>query len=430
KRGLSKTYNSLSVMFSEEGKFDSALYMNTKVLALDLEVGDSIAYSTDIGNRAYYYYKLKQYKKGIKLANESLGLEKNVNAKTDILKLLAQLYEADGQYKEASEYWSKYAYLNDSVVNAEQEQSLQELQVKFDTELKETEIAKLETENKVQRLQQERDRQFRIMLFVILIAVIIVAILLYRTYKKENTSKKILDAQNKELTELNFTKDRLFSVISHDLKSPLSAFHAITKSLTDNWDKLDKEQVKSFIENLRDSSKEVHDMMDNLLRWALSQTGQLNYNPQSVKPADILDDTIKQLQTAIQANGITLNRKYHSSVSIKADQDYLKIILRNLLSNAIKFSEMGRSIDLIIEENDQHKIISIKDYGVGMSSADIDLILNENGSVHDIKNSDKKGTGLGITLSKELLYKMGGKLEVESEQNRGTTFKLVFPKAA
>ncbi|WNB17900.1 tetratricopeptide repeat-containing sensor histidine kinase [Marivirga arenosa] len=430
KKGLAKTYNSLAVLFSDEEKYDSALFYNSKVLALDLEIGDSIAYSIDIGNRAGYYLKTSRFKEGIQTATKSIQLLKDVKAKSDMYKVIAQLYEGAGQYKKATENWANYAELNDSIISAERAQSLQELQVQFDTELKESEIAKLESENKIQRLQQQKDRQSKIMLIAILSAVAIIAILLFRSFKKENSAKKLLDQQNKELKELNFTKDRLFSIIGHDLKSPLSSFHTITKSLTENWDKLEKEQLKSFIESLRDSSKEVHEMMDNLLRWALSQTGQLNYKPQLLEPNVVVDDAIKQLEVAIQANGLILNRKYNSSASIQADQDYLKIILRNLLSNAIKFSSMGKSIDLIIDENERYSTISIKDYGVGMSESEVALILSENGSVHDIKNSDKKGTGLGVTLSKELLQKMGAKMEIESEQNSGTTFKLLFPKAA
>ncbi|QSE97432.1 tetratricopeptide repeat-containing sensor histidine kinase [Fulvivirga lutea] len=429
-KGLAKTYNSLAVLYDNERKYDSALYMNTKALELDLAVGDSIAYSIDLGNRAEYYLKLGRYKDGISPAEQSIKLLKNVNAKSDMYKILAQLYEGNGQYKEASENWSKYAYLNDSIVSAEQEQSLQELQVKFDTELKETEIAKLESENEIQRLQQERDKQFRLLLVAVLAAVIIIALLLYRSYKKENASKKVLDTQNQELKELNFTKDRLFSIISHDLKSPLSSFHTITKSLTDNWERLEKEQLKSFVENLRDSSKEVHDMMDNLLRWALNQTGQLNYNPTELQVSAVLEDISNQLSVAAEANKITINRMFSSEVKLKADLDYLKIITRNILSNAIKFSNMGESIDILVEENEKESRISIKDRGVGMNSEQVKIILGETTSVHDIKNSDKKGTGLGITLSKELLNKMGGKLEVESEENKGTTFRLIFPKAA
>jgi signal transduction histidine kinase len=430
KKGLAKTYNSLSVLFSDEEEYDSALFYNSKVLALDLEIGDSIAYSIDLGNRAEFYLNTARFSEGIQAATKSIQLLKDVNAKSDMYKILAQLYEGEGQYKKAAENWANYAQLNDSIVSAEQAQSLQELQVQFDTELKESEIAKLESENKIQRLQQQKDRQSKIMLIAILSAVAIIAILLFRSFKKENSAKKLLDKQNNELKELNFTKDRLFSIIGHDLKGPLSSSYTITKSLTENWEKLEKEQLKSFIEGLRDSSKEVHEMMDNLLRWALSQTGQLNYKPQLLEPKVVVDDTIKQLELAIQANGLTLNREYNSSASIQADQEYLKIILRNLLSNAIKFSSMGKSIDLIIDENERYSTISIKDYGIGMSASEIALILSENGSVHDIKNSDKKGTGLGVTLSKELLQKMGAKLEIESEQNSGTTFKLLFPKAA
>lgn len=417
-------YNVASIYLEQENLKDARLNFNEALNAAkaisEYEVETSCLIS--LANISNQENKLNE---AIGYLNDAqrLSVENEFTHKmVEILELKVSVLQKLNKYKEAFDSQSLLLALNDSLKNVSTSAKIDEINTKYETEKKEQQIAQLEKENQLKELEATQQRQFQIFLVVVSLLLIVAIGLLYSRYRFKNET-------NKKLTDLNYTKDRLFSIISHDLKSPLSSFHTITKSLTENWERIDKEQLKSYIENLRDSSKEVHDMMDNLLRWALSQTGQLNYNPQVVKADEIIEDILRQLQSAVNAHDLTIKKNYLSTNGLVADVDYLKIILRNLVSNAIKFSERGKSIDLIVEENEIGHILSVRDYGVGMQNDDIELILNGSGSVHDIKNSENKGTGLGLTLSKELVKKMGGYIEIESEINQGTTFKLVFPKS-
>ena len=428
-RGLTSTFVSLSLVFKSKQNMDSAFFYMDKAIELDRELGYAYGLGYDLSSRGQMHFEAGNIDKALVDVKEALSMAEDARLIKEATSLIADIYEQLGDYKSAAFYRKRYADFSDSVHQAEKDASLREMQVKFETDLKDNEIAELANKNKIQELQAEREKQFRLFLIVTSVLLIVAAGALYFRYKSKAKTNQVLDAKNKELQELNYTKDRLFSIISHDLKSPLSSFHTITRSLTDNWESIEKEQMKGFVESLRDSSKEVHDLMDNLLRWALSQTGQLKYNPEVLDPSETIDEVSRQLSNPMHASKINLSVNMNNVESINADNDYLKIILRNLISNAIKFSKMESTIEVIAQENDSSQLIAIKDSGVGINPDDLKKLFGE-GSVHDIKNSANKGTGLGLTLCKELMEKMGGKIEVESELNKGSTFKLIFPKAA
>lgn len=428
--GLSKSYVSIANIMLESGQLDSAVYYFTKSIDIGNRLGNYNSVAVDLISRSEAYYKLGRLRLCIEDATKGLKMVSDVRSKKDAFKILADANARLENYQESYQYQKWYAQLSDSIYESDRISSLRELQVQFDTELKDAEIQQLAAQNQIQVLEAEQDRQFRIILIILAISLIAIATLLYVRFRSKTKTNQLLESKNLALNELNYTKDRLFSIISHDLKSPLSSFHTITKSLTDNWDKIEKEQLKSFIENLRDSSKEVHNMMDNLLRWALSQTGQLKYNPVRINGPEVVDDIVLQLATALKANNLEIEKHYNQVLTIDADTDYLKIILRNLISNAIKFSDMGKTITLIIEEKGDAQIISVQDQGIGIKAEDIEKLFASSTSSHEIKNSQHKGTGLGLTLCRELMEKMGGKIEVSSEYQKGTVFSLVFSKAA
>lgn len=386
------------------------------------------------GTIARLYESLGDPKNALKYYQEGLSAAKETKLLFNLQEYyagLTGLYQKQNNYKKALEYALLRNETRDSLYNQEKTKAVSELETKYQTEKKEQQIAQLEQENQIAQLEAEREKQLRLF-FLVVAALLIVAIgTVYNRYRTKQKTNLLLDAKNQELSALNHTKDRLFSIISHDLKSPLSSFHTITKSLADNWDNIEKEQMKSFILSLRDSSKEVHDMMDNLLRWALSQTGQLAYKPQEVPLKQTVEEIRKQLETALQVQSISLQNQIDEISRIKADADYIKIILRNLISNSIKYSAPQKSIHISTESSEHATIISITDEGVGMKPEEVDKIFSSEGdAVHQIQNSANKGTGLGLRLCKELMEKMDGKIEISSAPQQGTTVKLIFPLAA
>lgn len=471
--GLSTTLTNIGNVFLARSQYDSAIYYEL----INIQHMDSLpnerSLSLSYNNIGLSYLLNKEYDKAEPYLHSSLEVKKKINNRFGLVNIfvnLAKLHFMQGEYKLADNYLDsirfyvddfyryrgvldmyKYQYridsalgdykgaqshlyyltmANDSIRKIENESLLLELEEKYQSDLKEQQIAQLEQENLIAALESERQKQLKWFLIIGTILLFIAIGLLYNRNRVKSRTNNLLDTKNKELQELNYTKDRLFSIISHDLKSPLSSFHTITRSLTDNWSNLEKAQLKEFIESLRDSSKEVHDMMDNLLRWALSQTGQLVYKPQIINPSHVVDEVKKQLTSPLQSSKIELIVKMEGIHQLEADNDFLKLILHNLVSNAIKFSNMESTIEVLAKETEKGKIISIKDFGVGIRSEDMGKLFGDTAAAHEIQNSANKGTGLGLTLCKELMEKMGGRIEVESEPNKGSTFILIFPKAA
>lgn len=429
-RGLAKSSLSLSIIHRKLNTIDSAIYYSREAVRIDEALADTIAMAQDLQTLAEMLYLDGRHNEAKTYLAKSLKLAKDPYVLKDVYRLGADIAEKQGNYKHAAVMRKNYSIVSDSLFTAQNEAKLQELQVSFDTELKDLKIDQLEKDRQLQALraaQNERQQLLLIMGLITLVVVVSVIVFLYRGKIKSNHQ---LAKANEQLAKLNQTKDRLFSIIAHDLKSPLSSFHLITKSLTDNWDSLEKDQLKDFLVTLRDSSANVRDMMDNLLKWALAQTDQLQYEPLPTDPVDVIASVKNQLQAVATLKRMEINLHQSDPLQIEVDRAFLEIIIRNLMSNALKYSEVQKQIDVFVQENDDQGVIAIQDQGVGMDQVQINSLLNGSLVAHDIQNSSEKGTGLGLLLCKELVDRMNGKLEVQSKINEGTTFRISFPKAA
>ncbi|MCV9386495.1 ATP-binding protein [Reichenbachiella ulvae] len=377
-------------------------------------------------------FDLEDYEAALKNTYRSLYLARQTNNTLQIqfaYNMLQKLHAANGYFDSAYYYQGKYQELLNESRELEKQEYADDLLAKYETEKKEQQIAQLEQENQIKELEAARQRQLKTFSIVGAVLLLLAIGLLYTRYRDKNKTNQLLDVKNQELARLNTTKDRLFSIISHDLKSPLSSFHSITSSLYSNWDHLEKEQLKDFILSMRDSSADLKGMMNNLLKWALAQSDQLKYEPVVTNPSSIIAEVTRELKTLADLKEISIELNAED-IEIEADRDFLQIVFRNLLSNAMKFSEMKSKIEVMVEEQERDKLISIRDYGVGMEQHQVEDLMGGKITAHEIQNSDQKGTGLGLVLCRELLEKMNARMEVKSELGQGTTFRLVFPKVA
>ena len=423
---LGKSYYGLNQM-------DSAEFYYEKSISVFRSKKWTSAESDVLTNWAELKFNKGEYIVSMNFLRRSLVLAQNSSNVLQVqfcYDLMARIFEKQGVLDSALIYQKKYYLSLNETREKEKEEHTEELLAKYETEKKEQQIANLEQEKTIATLEFERQRQFMWFTVVGSALLLMAVVLLYLRYRSKKKTSDILDLKNQELANLNRTKDRLFSIISHDLKSPLSSFHTITQSLSDNWDLIEKEQLKDFIITLRDSSADVKNMMDNLLKWALAQTGELKYSPQQVSPSEIIGKVKSQLEPVSKIKKIDILEEITSHSSISADQQFLEIVIRNLLSNAVKFSKVESEIKVSTSSENEKEGISIQDFGVGMEQEEIDNLLKGSILAQDIQNSTEKGTGLGLTLCKELIQKMGAEMRVSSKKGKGTTFKLVFAKAA
>lgn len=242
-------------------------------------------------------------------------------------------------------------------------------------------------------------------------------------------NKEILERNAKELSELNASKDKLFSVVAHDLRSPFSSLLGFSEFLTQNIDELSDDEIKDFSLRIYNSLKKVLKLVENLLEWARLQSGKFEFTPIDFELGELIRDVIDINQvTSARKNIQVVFNDNNDHINVYADKNGIETVIRNLLSNAIKFSEHDSKVEIAINCYSSHAEVSIKDYGIGISSEDITKLFKIDSNYTRPGTAKEKGTGLGLILCREFVEKNGGKIWVESQPGSGSTFRFTIPK--
>ncbi|MCX6286224.1 MAG: ATP-binding protein [Bacteroidetes bacterium] len=241
--------------------------------------------------------------------------------------------------------------------------------------------------------------------------------------------KEILEKQKQELLELNATKDKFFSIIAHDLRSPISTLISLSEVLRTDMDLLEPFQQKEILESLHDLSKNYLKLLDNLLQWARVQSGRMIPEPADFDLAEAIRDVISFYQPYALDKQIRLVERNIAPVKVFADKNMIRVVLRNLISNAIKFTQPGGEIHIITINKDSWVEVIVQDNGLGMSPEvlygmfKLDKTQSSNGT------AGERGTGLGLHLCKEFVELNKGTIKVESQKGFGSIFNFTIPKS-
>ena len=237
-----------------------------------------------------------------------------------------------------------------------------------------------------------------------------------------------LEQQRKKLHELNASKDKFFSIIAHDLRNPIAGFLNLTEILSENFSSFSESESQEFINIMNQASKQLYNLLENLLQWSRSQTGSVPFEPKYIALKKIVDNTIDLLMMNIENKKIKIYIKIEEQCTVFADENMISTVIRNLVSNAIKFSNPEGSITIRTETKEKEVEVSIIDTGVGMKQEDKDKLFRIDLHHTTPGTSDEKGSGLGLILCKEFVEKNGGTIRVESDLNKGSAFKFTLPK--
>ena len=240
-------------------------------------------------------------------------------------------------------------------------------------------------------------------------------------------AEQIINENEIQLRELNATKDKLFSIIAHDLRSPFNGILGFSELLIENIKDFELVESEKYLGIINSSAKNTLNLLDNLLNWAKSQTGQIAFKPKKIILASIISETLELSQAIAIGKSISLSHKDPCEIKVYADKNMLKIVLRNLISNAIKFTKSGGNIDVLAIKNQNQVEIAISDNGIGMNEETINKLFSIETNKTTIGTENETGSGLGLILCKELIEKQGGKIWVESELGKGSIFKFSLP---
>jgi PAS domain S-box-containing protein len=249
-----------------------------------------------------------------------------------------------------------------------------------------------------------------------------------RDITKRKLAELEIQKMNSELKELNATKDRFFSIIAHDLKSPFTALLGISELLTDPQTDLNDSESKEMISQLKDLLNKEYDLLQNLLDWSCLQLDRMDFHPAGLNLLRISSSVMNLLSNNAKNKQITVINSIDPNIFVSADINMLKSIIQNFLSNAIKFTNNHGTISLSANVNSHFVAVHVKDDGVGMSSNSLDKLHNLAENFTTPGTNGEKGTGLGVMLCKEMIEKHGGSMDIHSGPNEGTEVIFTIPK--
>lgn len=238
-----------------------------------------------------------------------------------------------------------------------------------------------------------------------------------------------LKQKNEQLGELNASKDKFFSIISHDLKNSFGALLGFAELITENIELYTKDKIKSLVSKMRSTAENLYALLENLLTWSRIQRGVIECSPQLLDLSHIMAHNIDLFVPEAERKEITLKNTIQEKTFVYADYSMVDTVIRNLISNALKFTSSGGSVNISSIEHDEHyQAISVSDTGVGIPEDILPKLLQIDTFYTHAGTAGEKGTGLGLILCKELVEQNSGRLWATSEVDRGTTFTFTLPK--
>ncbi len=285
---------------------------------------------------------------------------------------------------------------------------------------------------------QSRDRAFfSINVLTVLISGIIISVLMYLLslsyFKIRRRSNQIKD-QNEELQKLNATKDKFFSIIAHDLKSPFNSIIGFSKILIDQTQQKKYDSVERYADIIHQSSNVAMELLTNLMEWSQSQTGRIEFNPEKFDLVNLVREVELLFTELASYKSVEIRKETPESLVVFADYEMVGTILRNLVSNAVKFTKPGGNIIISARKESHEIVVSVADTGIGISNDNIGKLFRLDESYSTKGTQNEKGTGLGLILCREFVDKHGGKIWVKSFdkdlndiKSPGSTFYFTLP---
>ncbi|MGC6431721.1 MAG: tetratricopeptide repeat-containing sensor histidine kinase [Jejuia sp.] len=385
---------------------------------------DTLGLITAYGSVANLYYV--QYKDDLaipyfKSAYDLSSIVEDLEAKIVATLNMAVVEENRKNFSKALVYRKEYEKWKDALNDQNKIYQVAQLEKEFAVKQKQQEVNLLEAENEAK--EQERNG----LLYSALTLLILLGITFY-FYKEKNKANKIVSAQKEKLDELNSAKDKLFSIVSHDLRSSVNALKASNTKLLDSLESKNLKALESIIQNNSSIVNSAYSLLDNLLHWALLQTKQSYFHVEQVSLFFIVEQVTHNYKSIMYDKGLSFENLVVKTDKVFADQESLKIILRNLMDNAIKFSEAEDTIKIYSENShNQYCDLIVEDSGCGINEANKAALL-ENSELLTKTFRPIKGTGLGLQLCKSYIKKNHGKFSIESEPRKGTKMIVSLPK--
>lgn len=423
-------YLVLGDVLFQKGDPDRAIVNYNRVVYYAEDLGDDLLKASAFYRLGKLYNQQQDPESALPYLLESAELSQNLGYYYDLenlYKTIAESYALLGNAPKAYHYQKKYVHFYDSIYLQRSSDQLALRQAKAESDLKQAQIELLLKDAQINQHALESQRIWLFFMIGFLsLAILFALVLIDSNSRIKNINlqlkqkNKEIRAQAKQLSNLNLTKDKLFSVIGHDLRSPLASLKALISIL--GHKNLSHEEFSSIIEKLHRRLDSVYDDLDNLLQWAQSQLKGLQVNTESFNLKELADAKIELFKEAARLKNVKLINEMDEDCYACADKNHIRIVLRNLLTNAIKFTPAGGTVKVQCRQADDQFEVSVSDSGVGIGMEDLSKLFNADTHFTKRGTNEEKGIGIGLLLVKEFIEKNGGSIWVRSEFGKGSTF--------
>ncbi len=441
KRGLGFTYENIGLIYEEQGRYDSALIYLERSLQYYTATDNKPGIGKARLNLGRVNTLLRRYARAAEQLQHAARINATLrNAKNEMIyyQYLAQLDSSRQDYIAALQHYHEYSLLKEKFFAAEKQRIIANTKEKYESEKKQAENLLLKEEQRAHLATIRKQRTLVAVCSFLLAILVPVAVLLYRLYRRQQELSRQLNSRNAEVSQqnmiildqnaalgnLNQVKDKIFSVISHDLRSPLAILEGMLFLLRDN--KLERDQFQEFTDELWRDMKNTAYMMDNLLNWASSQMKGIRVKADDFEITSIFNREFELLQTLSRQKEIRLSHQLLKPVMVFADPDMIKVVLRNLISNAIKFTPAGNNIHISGQVKGAFLEICVQDTGIGIPEKDQHKIFS-NIYYSTSGTQNERGCGLGLSLSKDFVELNRGCIWFDSQPGTGTRFFFTVP---
>ncbi|MEC7754503.1 MAG: tetratricopeptide repeat-containing sensor histidine kinase [Bacteroidota bacterium] len=428
---LGKLYNNMALCYAELNNTNELMTYAKRATEVNKEIGNEQSEGLALMYLGLGYLKMNRFGEAIETSAKALSIGQRLNTKALMAgsyKNLYEAYAAVGNYTKAYEYSLLFQQTDKDLYSLERAEQIEKLSAQYEAEKREAQILQLNQEKALQTLALEKANSERNLLLALLASALILAALIIYFYRKIALSKKQLNQKNAELERLNKTKDRFFAIISHDLRSHISAFQSSGRLMKHYMAGKDTHKLETLGKELDKSAHNIGHLLDNLLQWSIDQLHGYEPKPQPLSLKAVALELIQIYEPQALAKGLSIHSTIDDNHKVMADRGSLFVVMRNLLANAIKFTEQGR-VQLFSSIEENWVVLGVQDSGIGIPA----LMQAELFSINEQKirrgTQNEKGTGLGLHLVHEFVRMNGGKVAVRSEPYEGSTF-LVYLKHA
>ncbi len=405
----------IGAVYAEKGDTKQALdyYNQALAIARDKAMPEDMArllHSIGLIENEQGHYNTKSLKNALEIARQT----GDRNLETDILGDLARIAGINGAYKDQVDYMKQERAIHDTLFTVEKAKEIANLQAEYELNKSNEQLSAL-------RVSEQKNLQQKNVIIIIAVFLALTLATLLFFFVRMLKLNKTLSQRSRELQEANRLKDRLFSIIGHDLRGPVGNIPALLNIYRDAG--TTDEQKGFILDSLEENSQASLETLDKLLNWGKMQLKGHTLNQSWIHPSDIIDENLRLFRVAAAGKNISVVNNVADSIVAFADEDHFKFVVRNLLSNAIKYSTDNSTVLLSAEVHPQKNevLFSVKDSGIGIGKGKLEQIFQPyNESTRGTAN--ETGNSIGLMLCREFILQNGGNIWAESEKGKGSVF--------